>query len=167
MPASNENGRRYLPTGATCFVCGADNQGGLHVRFYTLGDGRVHVDFTPAEHFTGYTGVVHGGIVGTVLDEILGWAVSLQCDRFTVTAELTVRYVKPLASERPYHIVSWVAEDRGRYWVAEGEVRDAEGTIYARGRGKFFPLSIEETRDVADMLTYEPGDLPIFKNLGE
>ena len=50
---------------------------------HTYGDGRVHVDFNPAEHFTGYTGVVHGGIIATVLDEILGWAISLQSDRFT------------------------------------------------------------------------------------
>jgi uncharacterized protein (TIGR00369 family) len=167
MQGANEDGRRYLPTGDTCFVCGADNPGGLQVRFYTYGDGQVHVDFTPAEHFTGYTGVVHGGIIGTVLDEILGWAISLQSDRFTMTAELTVRYVKSLASEQPYHAVSRVAENRGRYWVAEGEMRDAAGTVYARGRGKYFALSVEETRQVAAMLTYQPGDLPIFKDLGE
>jgi uncharacterized protein (TIGR00369 family) len=157
------DGRKYLPTGDTCFVCGACNAGGLHVRFYTYGDGRVHVDFTPAEHFTGYTGVVHGGIIGTVLDETLGWATSLQSDRFAFTAELTVRYLKPVISERPYHVVSWVAENKGRYWIAEGEVQDAQGVVLARGRGKYFPLSAEETQRVADQLTYLPGDLQIFR----
>jgi len=163
MAEPSGDGRQYLPTGDTCFVCGACNEGGLHARFYTYGDGRVHVDFNPAEHFTGYTGVVHGGIIATLLDEILGWAISLQSDCFTVTAELTIRYLKSLPSERPYHVESWVAENKGRYWIAEGEVHDVDGVVYARGRGKYFPLSTEETRKVADCLTYLPGDLPAFR----
>ena len=159
---SRADGRRYLPTGDTCFVCGALNPCGLHARFYTYGDGEAHVDFTPQDRFTGYQEVVHGGVISTILDEIMGWSVSLVIDRFTVTGELTTRYHKPLPPGRTYHIRARAVEDKKRYWIAEGEVRDEEGTLYARGQGKFFPVSEEETKRVAGQLTYQPGDLPIF-----
>jgi uncharacterized protein (TIGR00369 family) len=120
------------------------------------------VDFTPADTFTGYTGVVHGGIISTMLDEIMGWSVSLRVNRFTVTGELTVRFSRPLTSGRTYRVDARAVEDKGRYWTAEGEVRDAEGALYARGQGKFFLLSDDETQKVARQLTYRPGDLPIF-----
>ena len=154
--------RRYLPTGDTCFVCGGKNPRGLHLRFFTCGDRQAQAEWTPEESLTGYEGVVHGGIIGTVLDEILGWSVSLVCDRFTVTGELTVRYLKPVPAGRTYTFTARSVEDRKRYWIAEGEMRDAEGTVYARGQGKFFPRSEKETGDVAAKLTYQPGDLPIF-----
>lgn len=157
-----EDGRRYLPTGDTCFVCGSKNGCGLKVRFYTYGDGEAHTDFTPRDELCGYTGVVHGGIMATVLDEILGWGVSLGIGRFTVTGELTVRYVRPVVANRAYHVRARAIEDKGRYWVSEGEVIDADGTVCVKARGKFFPLTPEKTREVADQLTYQPGDLPIF-----
>lgn len=161
-----DDGRRYLPTGDTCFVCGGKNGSGLHLRFYTYGDGEAHTDFTPADAFCGYTGIVHGGIMATALDEILGWAVSLRLDRFTVTGELTVRYVRPVTSNRAYHLRARAVEDKGRYWLSEGEVADAEGTVYVKATGKFFPLTDEQTQDVAMKLTYQPGDLPIFLESG-
>ena len=154
--------RRYLPTGETCFVCGEKNPRGLHLRFFTLGDGQARAEWTPDASLTGYEGVVHGGVIGTVLDEVLGWSVSLACDRFTVTGELTVRYLKPVPPERPYTFTARPVEDRKRYWTAEGDLRDAAGTVHARAQGKFFVLSPEETRAVALRLTYQPGDLPIF-----
>ena len=70
--------RRYLPTGDTCFVCGGKNPRGLQLRFFTLGDRQAHAEWTPEESLTGYEGVVHGGIIGTVLDNISGQFMGLR-----------------------------------------------------------------------------------------
>jgi len=70
--------RRYLPTGDTCFVCGGKNPRGLHLRFFTCGDRQAQAEWTPEESLTGYEGVVHGGIIGTVLDNISGQFMGLR-----------------------------------------------------------------------------------------
>ena len=55
-----------------CFVCGRENPVGLYMTFYDNGDNEVYSDYTVADHYQGYPGVVHGGIVAAMLDEAVG-----------------------------------------------------------------------------------------------
>ncbi len=57
------------PNSRLCFGCGLENPFGLHLIFYETRSGEVAVDFTPPEHFQGSPGVMHGGIVTSILDE--------------------------------------------------------------------------------------------------
>ena len=60
------------PNSRHCFVCGLENNYGLKLRFKETGPGEVTADYTVPEHFQGYPGVVHGGIVTAMLDEVTG-----------------------------------------------------------------------------------------------
>lgn len=60
--------------GYNCFGCSPDNPFGLHMEFYEDGDDVVSY-WHPHDHFQGWTGVMHGGILATMIDETAGWVV--------------------------------------------------------------------------------------------
>ena len=84
------------PNSKMCFICGLENPVGLKLRIYEVEPGRVESTFTAPEHFQGYPGVLHGGIIATIIDEISGRALlgSVDHPRFMFTAKLEVKYRK-------------------------------------------------------------------------
>jgi uncharacterized protein (TIGR00369 family) len=152
----------YLPSYDSCYVCGRNHPRGLRIRFYTDEKGQALAAFRPETTQTGYDDIVHGGVVSALLDELIGWSVSLRTGLLAYTAELTVRFVKPIHATVDYLASSRTLKGHGKLWEAEGEVTDDSGEVFARGRGKYFLLSRKETDEVAEKMTYLPGDLPVF-----
>lgn len=130
-----------------CFVCGEKNPMGLHLRIRTDPErGESAAEVTFRDDFQGWTGIVHGGFVATVLDEALIYAVGAK--GFTcVTGEITVRYVKPASTGVPYALKGRFLEDKGRVVLAESELVDAAGEQVARASGKLFKIAGEWRRD--------------------
>lgn len=150
----------YLPTYDGCYVCGQNHPLGLRARFFAYPDGQVQVQFRPEPTQTGYEDVVHGGVVSALLDELLGWPIVLQTGRMCFTAELTVRFLKPLHMEIQYVATAGPGTDQGRYWESEGGLRDMDGALHAKAHGKYFLLSEDQTAAVVERMTYQPDDLP-------
>lgn len=121
-----------------CFGCGELNEAGLHLQFYALPDnGGVWAPWEPTTSFEGYGGVVHGGIVSTVLDEIMAWAL-YQRACWAVTASIQVRFRKPVQVGEAVRLVGTVVRDRGRLFDVHGEVRRAsDGVVLAEAEGVF------------------------------
>jgi uncharacterized protein (TIGR00369 family) len=132
-------------------VCGDENPRGLDVRF-EVEAGVVSTRFVPQVDHTGYRGRVHGGVLSALLDEAMGWAPCVLMKRFCVAVELRIRFLKPVPIGRAVRVEGVMTADRGRLWESAGEIRDEEGQVYARGTGKYFPLSVEETQEVMDLL---------------
>jgi uncharacterized protein (TIGR00369 family) len=132
-----------LPYTHQCFVCGAHNSHGLQLRF-RFEDGEVRADFTPREHHTGYRGVVHGGIIASALDEVMFWAAAYARRQFLVSVEMSVRYLKKVASAEPYRLSGRLEGEQRRLCLAQAELRAADGTLCASATGKFFPLKPTE-----------------------
>ncbi len=102
-----------------CFVCGLDNPIGLHLKFYETGSGEVASSFTPSEQYQGYPGVLHGGIVASILDETAGRAqMGIFPPRFMFTAKLEVKYRKNIPIGKSLKIIGKAGKDRGH--KAEG-----------------------------------------------
>lgn len=159
------NEERPLPHSDWCYVCGDRNPLGHQVVFKTDGEA-VRAYYTPHEHRQGYPGVIHGGVLCTLLDETMGWSASLKYDRMFVTGELNVRFKKPAPAG-----VELVVEGRAesvtrRLAHVVGEVRDREGNLYATATGKFVPMSVEETKVVDGRLKYGPETVNLFEKLG-
>jgi len=152
----------YLPTYDGCYVCGQNHPRGLGVRFFVGAFGQVHATFRPDDTQTSFQGIVHGGVISTLLDELLGWPIALQTGRMAYTGELTVRFVKPMPTNRVYFATARPGTPKSRYWIGEGDICDEEGELYAKGHGKYFLLSAEQTAAVAQDLTYQPHDPPVF-----
>lgn len=122
-----------------CFGCGRLSLHGLQLSFYENEDGNgVWAPFTPTDAFEGYEGVVHGGIVCTVLDEVMAW--SLYRERtWAVTGQLSTRFRKPVVVGVPTRAVGRVVRDRGRVIEVRGELRrEADGLLLAEASGTFF-----------------------------
>jgi uncharacterized protein (TIGR00369 family) len=146
---------RDLPHTKSCFVCGENNPIGFRQRFQT--DGRVvHAQFTPRLEHAGFKGVVHGGILATLMDEIMVWACAVQTGKFGYCAEMTIRYLRPAMPGAPLQAVAeLVANRRGRILEAKAEVRDPQGDLLAQASGKYMPL---REVDRADLLQELIGD---------
>ena len=151
---------KALPHTHSCFVCGESNPFGLKLRFET--DGRiVQTRFTPRAEYAGFKGVVHGGIVATLLDEIMVWACAVQTQRFAYCAELTVRFLMPLQpGQEVVGRAELTANRRDKIFEAEGELKDSGGKLLASATGKYLPV---KAQDAAEMATDLIGDLGLLK----
>lgn len=125
---------RRQPTSRMCFVCGRENPVGLKLEFYEdSAASEVRADVTIPDRYQGYPGVVHGGIVSTILDEVSGRAVMLQegGERLMATLRMTIRFRCPTPTETPLTAVGWVEQVGGIGARVAGEVRLPNGTVTA------------------------------------
>ncbi len=159
--AANSKKRTYLPSYDSCYVCGQKNLYGLQMRFF-IEDEVVKSEFTPKENQLGYPGVVHGGILSAIMDEIMGWPMSVLHKRLGVTTQLQIRFLKPVKFGQIYLVSAHTVDAARRLWKGRGEIRDAQGTLYVEGTGIYMPFSAEETQKMDPHLTYLPGDLRVF-----
>ena len=153
-----------LPYSETCFVCGKDNEAGLHSRFY-VEDGKVKVSLNAKGHHCGYANTVHGGVAAAVLDECMGWAAALAIGRMCYTGEMTIRYLKPLPADRPMTVCAEIVKANKRVSSAKGSIVDEAGVEYVRGEGRYIPLSDDQSQFVDDILIYAEGTEKPFINL--
>lgn len=120
------------PNSRHCFVCGVANPYGLQLRFNESGPGEVTAEYTVPERYQGYPGVVHGGIVAAMLDEVCGRAhMGGDPPRFMFTARLEIRYRHNVPVGKPLRLVGRVARSKTRIATASGEIFDAEGDLLA------------------------------------
>jgi uncharacterized protein (TIGR00369 family) len=95
--------------------------------------------------YQGGAGFVHGGIVATLLDEVMA-KVSRFARDYAVTAQLTIEYLKPVPVDEELIVNGWEVERNGRNLLREGEIRDASGALLARGKGRFVLIDPQKFR---------------------
>jgi uncharacterized protein (TIGR00369 family) len=130
-----------------CFACGAHNEQGLHMQFRAEGDRSV-CDYTPCDYQQGYPGRLHGGIVATLIDEAMGWAV-YGANQWGATARLSIRYRRPVRLDQALRVEAWVTNNRRRLLELRAELRDSGGTLLAEGEGTFMKLDDRTARELS------------------
>lgn len=132
--------------GVGCFGCSSANQRGLGLVFVRL-DGLVEAEATLGESFAGYDGLVHGGIVSTLLDEAMGWAILELAGRFAVTRSLTVNFRRPVLIDRPLKVNARIdGEEVDGALRVESGVLDARGRLLASAVGIWVPVRESRVR---------------------
>jgi acyl-coenzyme A thioesterase PaaI-like protein len=117
------------PNSRMCFICGLENPVGLHLHIYETEPNVVETRYIAPEHFQGYPGVLHGGIVGAIIDEISGRALmgsDPMNPRFMFTARLEVRYRKNVPIGRELKIIGKAVKSKARSAEAWAGIYDAE-----------------------------------------
>jgi uncharacterized protein (TIGR00369 family) len=148
-----------------CLVCGAQNALGLQGRFYELepegdeGPALLGV-FTVREEHQSYPGRLHGGISSAILDETIGRAIRIrEPDAWGVTAELTVRYRRPVPTEGEVRAVGRITRDTRRLFEGSGEIVLEDGTVAVEANGRYVKMTIGDITgddfDVAEWVTDE------------
>ena len=123
-----------------CFGCGGANDAGMKLAFdLDLDERRAHGRFVLGNRYAGGAGFAHGGIIAVLLDEAMGKISKLTEER-AVTAELSIEYKKPVPVDAEIVVAGWQEEVQGRNRIRIGEIRDAQGNLLARGRGRFVVL---------------------------
>lgn len=130
-----------LPHTAGCLVCGRDNAHGLRLDLYVDPDGgRVSTEYLPGGQHIGFEGVLHGGVLATLLDEAMVWAATWSARRFCLCGELAVRFRQPARPGEALRVEAWVTTGRPRLILTEGRVVDAAGTVKATATAKYVPM---------------------------
>ncbi len=117
------------PNSRMCFICGLENPVGLHLHLYEVEPGVVQAAYTAPEHFQGYPGVLHGGIVGAILDVVSGRS-QMGSDplhpRFMFTARLEVKYRKNVPIGKALKVIGKAGKTKGKLAEAWAGIYDAE-----------------------------------------
>ena len=123
-----------------CFGCGRANALGHQLDGFETDGERIRASFSACPEYCGFDGILHGGIVATALDEILGWTAILVEGEVAVTAKLEIRYWNPAPAEGTYELEGRVVERRDKRLILEG-VCFAGGKTIAEALGIFLATS--------------------------
>lgn len=124
-----------------CFVCGKSNPIGLKLEFAFEGDEYVTY-FTPKKEHQGWVGIVHGGLVATVLDEVMTRSIHVRGVN-AVTGEMTVRLKRPAPIGSRLRFAGKTDEMRpnSRVILASARATDEDGVVLAEATGKIVRVS--------------------------
>ena len=127
--------RTALEDDRRCFACGPENPEGLQLHF-TYGDGTASATWRPAKRFAGWTTMLHGGIVATLLDEAMAHA-AISTGVRAVTGKLEIRFRKAAPLDSALVASGRVEKRRGRMFELSAAVTGEDGTLYAQAQGRF------------------------------
>lgn len=137
------------PNSRHCFVCGLANPIGLQLRFYQTGQDEVTAEYTVPEHYQGFPGVVHGGIVAAMLDEVAARSlIGGDPPRFMYTARLEMRYRKNVPVNQPLRLVGRAVATKRRTATAMSTIYDQEGAILAEAEALLVNVPEEAFQDI-------------------
>lgn len=126
-----------------CFACGELNEHGLHLELHTSPDGSW-TELVLPPRFQGWDSVAHGGIVCTLLDELMAWAV-IGRGTWGVTARMGVTFRRPIRTGQPIRVEGWVVEEGRRAAKAEAHVLDAiSRDVLATGESTFVAVPSDQ-----------------------
>ena len=150
------------PQGHYCFACGTANPIGLNLQFYRFGDA-VYSDITLGKNHEGWENIAHGGIVSTLLDEVMSWTIMYFKKIFLVTRKMEVKYIRPVLIGTPLVIKGEVMDDSKPPRIkARADIRDNENNLLVRSLGEFVELPMEKLSSVPEGLKEEM--LSLFNN---
>ena len=127
-----------------CFACGKDNPIGLKLRFRKEGE-EVRAEFTPTALYQGWTGIVHGGIILTMLDEAVSWAAILSGIN-CLTAKMQTRLRQPALVDQPLTLTGRVTKNTKRLVEAEGAISLEDGTVIAEATATMYIINQSDAR---------------------
>lgn len=131
---------------AMCFACGKQNPIGLKLDFFNENEEYIAV-FTPREEHQGYPGMMHGGLIATILDEVTAryvWAKGM----VAFTASLNVRYRKGIPIGKPVTFKSRLFKKRGRLYQMEAEAILENGVVAAEATAKIMEAKNQEEIEI-------------------
>jgi uncharacterized protein (TIGR00369 family) len=120
-----------------CFGCGGANDGGMKLTFTQDNIGkRIIGKFVLGPRYQGGGGMGHGGIIAVLLDEAMGKVCRFR-DAHAVTAELDIKYLKPVRVDEEITVEAFETDFKGRNIFQTGEIRNAVGEVLARSTARF------------------------------
>ncbi len=125
-----------------CFACGGKNPLGLCLKFTLHESGECTCEFAGAPHHQGFAGVLHGGIIATIADDLMNNHLFRMFGKSTATAELTVRFKKPAPLGETLVFTSRLTKSRGKIHEMSCEVTlKKSGALLSTASGRFLEVA--------------------------
>jgi acyl-coenzyme A thioesterase PaaI-like protein len=145
--------RRVLFTPHNCFACGQLNMHGLRLDLHAR-SGHCWTELALPERFEGWEGIAHGGIICTILDEVMAWAIVGE-DAWAVTARLHVEFKRPIPVGTPIRGEGWIVQRRRRLFETGARIVDvASRTELTTATAVYVAVPEEKQRELKDRYTY-------------
>jgi uncharacterized protein (TIGR00369 family) len=142
-----DNGKIKIkkPEGYNCFACGTANPIGLNLEFYATGD-KVCSEITLGKYHVGWSDITHGGIISTLLDEVMSWTILYFKRIFFVTRKMELKYIRPVKTGVPLLVIGSIiaSAESDKVITVKGELRDNQNTLLAKSRGEFVKIDRED-----------------------
>ena|ERR1051326_7721092 len=146
-----------LPHTQGCLVCGRSNPHGLKLSLHiNPATSLVSVSFTPLPHHIGFAGIVHGGVLATILDEAMVWAATWHFKRFCVCGEMNIRFRHPASIGQKLTIEARTESARPKLISNTAQVTTDAGAVIATATGKYVPLPFDRNQVFLTTLLEEP-----------
>ena len=138
MGADKDTRRLPNSTAHYCFGCSPVNPSGLQMKFSASRD-TVFSNVTIPDHLCGWSNIAHGGVLTTILDEIMSWSALHFLKRITMTKSMNIEFIKPVYIQQSLKAEGRVLEKTGKHddgasdtallcWCSAGGVGDADNT---------------------------------------
>lgn len=129
--------KEIISRDAHCFGCSQKNPHGLKMRFYA-DDATLYSWPKVPDHLCGWDGIVHGGVLSTMLDEIMSWSSIYNLHRVVMTKTMTVDFFKPVYTADNLRVEGRVVEQiSAREVIVEGKIYKDDDVLCAQSRGTF------------------------------
>ncbi len=138
-----------------CFACGTLNTSGMGLVLH-VEPGRSWVELTLEPRFQGWDGIAHGGIVTTILDEVMAWALVGE-DNWGLTARIAVDFKRPVQVGQALRAEGWITRSRRRIVDTEARLIDpASGTTLATATGVYVAADEGRKRELRRRYGWTP-----------
>ena len=133
------------PEGHYCFACGTANPIGLNLEFYTDNE-KIFSEITLGKYHVGWADITHGGIISTLLDEVMSWTILYFKRFFFVTRKIEIKYIKPVQTGVPLVVSGSIVScgESARIITVKGELKDKQNTLLAKSKGEFIKIARED-----------------------
>ena len=133
-----------------CVVCGTKNNLSLKANYYDLENDLVVGVFYPKDEHQSYPDRLHGGMISAVLDESIGRAIQYGYKNvWGVTAELNVKFRKPVPLNKPLICVGKIIKNSPLFFTGAGFIEDLDGNLLASATAKYVKLPPEKISNEA------------------
>lgn len=153
------------PGSKMCFVCGVDNSIGLHLDFWMEGD-QVWTDFTAQEQHQGWPGILHGGLIATLLDETMGRAAFLK-NLWMVSIKIDITYRKPVPIGQPLRVAAQIDDLRGSRMQTSGRILLPDGALAVEARGLYIRIPESQKEMLANALIAQGVDASEWSGIAD
>jgi acyl-coenzyme A thioesterase PaaI-like protein len=141
--------RRFAFEPHNCFACGSLNTSGLQLDLHVDGE-RCWTTIALPQRFQGWDGIAHGGIICSILDEVMAWSL-VDHDNWGLTARLSVDFKRPVPLATPIRAEGWITQTRRRLISTSGRLVDpATDTLLATAEATYVAAPEDRKRELKE-----------------
>lgn len=138
-----------------CFACGTLNASGMGLVLHVEPQ-RCRTEVTLEQRFEGWDGIAHGGILSTILDEVMAWSLVGE-DNWGLTARISVEFKKPVEIGHPIRAEGWTTRSRRRLVDTAAHIVDPRtGDVFATATGVYVAADAARKLELRQRYAYVP-----------